>query len=132
MYKGLSQGVKISITRSISTAFEQYMARIQWEEDKFNLHNFIQDWKNYITTSAAWYSSIDESIKNDPVFHEALASKINETIEKILNEPPTDEQIEEIEKLQEEAGTDYAYSCKAEAKYVLEQIQNELKKKKNN
>ncbi|RLQ94763.1 hypothetical protein [Falsibacillus albus] len=131
MFKGLSQGVKISITRSISTAFEQYMSRIEWAEDRFNLQDFIQDWKEYIHTNSSWYGKIDEQTKNDPVFHQELANKINETIEKILSEEPTKEQIEEIEELQSQSGKEFSYSCKAEAKYVAEQLNEELKKKQN-
>ena len=55
MYKQLSSGVKISITRSISTSFESYLASISWEEDKFSMEDFMASWQKYFTESAAWF-----------------------------------------------------------------------------
>lgn len=54
MYKGLSSGVKISITRSISTSFESYLASIGWDEDKFSMEDFVASWQKYFTENAAW------------------------------------------------------------------------------
>lgn len=127
MYKDLSGNIKSSITRSITTTFEQYMANIQWDEDKFDLKDFIDSWKEYITTKASWYNSVPEDVKISPQFHEELAQKINQTIEKILSEPPSEQQIAEIEILQEKYDTHYEYACKAEASYV-EQILKEKQK----
>jgi transketolase len=129
MFKNLSSGTKISITRSIKTSFEQYMASIQWEEDKFNIENFIQSWRSYITEHASWYKNLDEQTKNDPEFHQELALKINETIEKVLSEDPSADQIEALEEIQKAQGTDYDFSCKAEAKYLLEKLVVSSKKK---
>jgi len=127
MYKNLSPGVKISISRSISTAFEQYMKSIQWDEDKADIAMFVKDWKEYITHSASWYAKVDESVKEDPAFHRELATKINQTIDKMLNEKPTDEQMETIERLQKQANCkEYIYSCRAEARYVIEKLQQEV------
>ncbi|MBE3570966.1 MAG: hypothetical protein IMW92_12960 [Bacillales bacterium] len=129
MFKDLSQGVKISITRSISTAFEQYMNKIAWSEEKFNMNDFVQEWRSYITSSSSWYDKVSEEKKADPVFHEELAAKINETISKILSEEPTEEQMKEIEHLQEQLGEEYNYSCKTEAKYLIEVLKEKIKKK---
>lgn len=41
MYKELSSGIKISITRSISTSFETYLASIGWDEERFSMEDFI-------------------------------------------------------------------------------------------
>ncbi|MFL8937757.1 hypothetical protein ACKA06_13260 [Rossellomorea oryzaecorticis] len=128
MLKNLPSGTKISITRSIKTSFEHYMASIQWEEDKFDIEDFIKDWRSYITENASWYKSLDEEIKNDPEFHQDLALKINQTIEKVLSETPTEDQIKEIEELQQGQGTDYDFSCKAEARFLLEKLENSSKK----
>jgi hypothetical protein len=127
MFKDLSPGIKISITRSITTAFEQYMNRIDWNESKMDLSAFIADWRDYIQNQASWFEKLDSDIKNNPLFHEELAEKINETIEKILSEEPTQAQMDEIDALQKEVREEYNYSCKTEAKYVIEK----LKKKQN-
>jgi hypothetical protein len=128
MFKDLSPGIKISITRSITTAFEQYMNRIDWNESKMDLSAFIADWRDYIQNQASWFDKLESDIKNNPLFHEELAGKINETIEKILSEEPTEAQMDEIDALQKEVREEYDYSCKTEAKYVIEK----LKKKQSN
>ena len=129
MLKNLSPGVKISISRSISTAFEQYMNSIEWNEEIADMRMFVLQWKEYITQNASWYEKVDETLKTDPAFHEELANKINQTINKILSERPTDDQIAEIEELQKQVSMkEYTYSCRAEARYVIEQLQKELKK----
>jgi hydroxymethylpyrimidine pyrophosphatase-like HAD family hydrolase len=131
MYKDLSPGVKISISRSITTSFEQYMAKIQWDEKSFNLQDFASDWREYITKHSSWYDKLDSGVKADPSFHEDLAAKMNETIDKILSEEPTAEQIEEIESLQKDLGEEVDFSCKSEAKYLIDWMKKELKKKRN-
>jgi hypothetical protein len=128
MFKDLSPGIKISITRSITTAFEQYMNRIDWNESEMDLSAFIADWRDYIQNQASWFDKLESDIKNNPLFHEELAGKINETIEKILSEEPTEAQMDEIDALQKEVREEYDYSCKTEAKYVIEK----LKKKQSN
>ncbi|MBW3110340.1 hypothetical protein KYJ26_00590 [Bacillus sp. MCCB 382] len=122
MLKNLSSGTKISITRSIKTSFEQYMASIQWQEDKFDIQDFISSWRTYINEHASWYKNLSDETKNDDEFHQELALKINETMEKILSEEPTSEQIDMLENLQKQSGTDYDYSCKLEAKYLIERL----------
>jgi len=126
MYKALSPNLKISITRSITQAFEQYMTHIAWSEDKFRIEDFISSWRQYITTKALWYSEIPDNIKNDTTFHEELAGRINEIIARILQDPPTDEQIAEIQMMQEELNTHYEYDCKAEATYVERLLKEHL------
>lgn len=131
MLKDLSQGIKISITRSISTVFEQYMATIGWSEDKYNMEDFMREWREYINRNASWFDNVSEEIKAHPSFHEELAGKINETIHKILSEEPTAQQVETIEELQKQLGVEHEYTCKAEARYVIDYLENELKKKLN-
>ncbi|WP_108668894.1 hypothetical protein [Peribacillus acanthi] len=127
MLKELSSGIKISISRSISTAFEQYMNKIEWDEDKANIEEFANDWKEYINKNASWYDKVDDQTKANPTFHEELAVKMNETIEKILTEEPTAEQIEEIEKLAKQLKIeDPSYSCRAEARYVIDKLNSQL------
>ncbi|WP_227394436.1 hypothetical protein [Jeotgalibacillus aurantiacus] len=123
MLQQLPTGTKISITRSINIAFEQYMSDIQWKEDKFDMVDFMNSWSQYITTQASWYENLDDGIKKSPDFHQNLADKINEVIEKILNEEPTAEQIERIQELQSYSNKEWDYSCKAEAKYVISELE---------
>jgi predicted transcriptional regulator len=132
MFKDLSPGIKISITRSITTVFEQYMNRIEWDESRMDLSVFMAEWSEYIHNQASWFDKVEDNIKNNPQFHEELAEKINETIEKILSEEPTKAQMDEIEALQQELHEDYNYSCKTEAKFLIEKLKEELKKKQSN
>lgn len=127
MYKELSSGVKISITRSISTSFESYLASIGWDEDRFSMEDFIASWQSYFKENAAWIEKIPANVLMSPEFHEEMAQKIDEVIAKILNEEPTAKQIETIEALQKELGTDYSYECKAEAAYIEQLLKEKLK-----
>lgn len=127
MYKELSSGVKISITRSISTSFESYLASIKWDESRFSMEEFIARWQKYFVENAAWIEKVPQEVLLSAEFHEEIANKINEVTAKILNEKPTKAQIESIEKLQKELGTSYNYECKAEATYV-EQLLKQMKK----
>lgn len=127
MYKDLTTGVKSSITRSIKTVFENYMASISWDEDRFHMEDFIHQWRIYINESAAWTDKVSDEVKESSVFHEEVAHKMNQVIDKILNEPPSEEQIAGIEIMQEDLNTHYSYACKAEAVYVGKQ----LKQKQN-
>ncbi|RSK28887.1 hypothetical protein EJF36_19510 [Bacillus sp. HMF5848] len=129
MLKNLPHGVKISISRSINQAFEQYMNDIKWSEDKFNLQNFMNEWRAYIESNASWFGKVDKELKSNPTFHEELAGKINECINKVLSEEPTSEQIEQLDRLIHETGApDVSYSCKAEAKFYIDQFTIQLKK----
>ena len=127
MYKNLSPNIKISITRSITQTFEQYMSDIEWNPEKFKIENFVSSWRDYITTKALWYSSIPNEIKESSEFHEELAVRINKIIERILEDPPTDEQIASIQLRQEKLDTHYEYECKAEAAYVERLLEEQLK-----
>ena len=127
MYKELSSGVKISITRSISTSFEAYLASIGWDEEKFSMEEFVASWQKHFTKNAAWFDKVPQEVLTSPEFHEELAKKIDEVIAKILNEKPTEKQIESIEKLQAQLGTDYTFHCKAEAAYVEQLLKQRLK-----
>ena len=127
MYKQLSSGVKISITRSISTSFEAYLASIGWDEDKFSMEDFMAYWQNYFKDNAAWIDKVPPEILLSTEFHEEIAKKIDEVIDKILNEEPTEKQKKEIAKLQKQLGTDYQFDCKAEAAYVEQLLKDKLK-----
>ena len=127
MYKQLSSGVKISITRSISTSFETYLASIGWEEDKFSMEDFMASWQAYFKANAAWIDKIPQEILLSTEFHEEIAKKIDEVIDKILTEPPTEKQIETINALQAQLKTEYSYSCKAEAAYIEQFLKEKIK-----
>lgn len=126
MFKDLSPNLKSSITRSITQTFEQYMSDIEWSEEKFSIDDFIAEWREYITTKALWYSKIPDDMKNNPIFHENLAQRINEIIARILGDPPSQEQIATIQTMQEQLNTHYEYGCKAEAVYVETLLKNHL------
>lgn len=123
MLTELSPNIKSSITRSISQSFEQYMAEIGWSAENYSIEQFYAKWREYITTKALWYEKIPDSIKTDPKFHEDLAKRVEEVLTRILNEPPSEEQIAQIEILQQELDTHYEYGCKAEALYVQNILQ---------
>ena len=127
MYKQLSSGVKISITRSISTSFEAYLASIDWDENKFSMEQFMAFWQNYFKDNAAWIDKVPQEVLLSTEFHEEIAKKIDEVINKILNEEPTEKQKKEIAKLQKQLGTDYQFDCKAEAAYVEQLLKDKLK-----
>ena len=127
MYKGLSSGVKISITRSISTSFESYLASIGWDEEKFSMEDFVASWQKYFTENAAWFDKVPQEVLMSTEFHEEIAKKIDEVIAKILNEKPTKKQIESIEKMQKQLGTKYTFDCRAEASYVEQLLKERLK-----
>ncbi|MEK4484624.1 hypothetical protein MHH81_03400 [Psychrobacillus sp. FSL H8-0484] len=127
MYNDLSSGIKSSITRSISKAFELYMAKIGWNEDSFTMEDFVKSWQEYITESASWYDKVPLEVKESTDFHEEIAKKINASIEKILTEPVHEDIIASIEVMQNKLNTHYKYGCKAEALYV-ESVLKELEK----
>lgn len=126
MFKDLSPNLKSSITRSITQTFEQYMSDIEWSEEKYSIDDFIANWREYITTKALWYNKIPDDMKNNPIFHENLAQRINEVIARILGDPPSQEQIATIQTMQEQLNTHYEYDCKAEAVYVETLLKNHL------
>lgn len=128
MYKDLSSGVKISITRSISTSFEMYLATIGWDEEQFSMEDFVQFWQKYFTENSAWVDKVPHELLISEEFHEEVAKKMDEVIDKILSEEPTKKQIETIEKMQKQLGTNYEYSCKAEATYVEHLLKEQLNK----
>ncbi|MEK4629908.1 MAG: hypothetical protein ABS944_12265 [Solibacillus sp.] len=127
MYKQLSSGVKISITRSISTSFEAYLASIGWDETKFSMEDFMASWQSYFKDNAAWIDKVPQDVLLSTEFHEEIAKKIDEVISKILNEEPTEKQKKEIAKLQKKLGTNYQFDCKAEAAYVEQLLKDKLK-----
>lgn len=127
MYKQLSSGVKISITRSISTSFEAYLASIGWDEEKFSMEDYMVSWQTYFKDNAAWIDKIPADVLLSSEFHAEIAKKMDEVIAKILNEAPTDKQVKAIAQLQKELGTDYKFDCKAEATYVEQLLKDKLK-----
>lgn len=127
MYKQLSSGVKISITRSISTSFEAYLASIGWDEEKFSMEDYMVSWQTYFKDNAAWIDKIPAEVLLSSEFHAEIAKKMDEVIAKMLNEAPTDKQVEAIAKLQKQLGTDYKFDCKAEAAYVEQLLKDKLK-----
>ena len=127
MYKQLSSGVKISITRSISTSFEAYLASIGWDEEKFSMEDYMVSWQSYFKNNAAWIDKVPSEILLSNEFHAEIAKKMDEVIAKILNEEPTEKQKKDIAELQKKLGTKYKFDCKAEAAYVEQLLKDKLK-----
>jgi hypothetical protein len=124
MLKDLTRGTKVSITNSIKTAFELYMRDLEWDLEAYNSDDFLAMWKIYNAQNASWQSTVDDSILNNEQFHQELATKMNVDINKILNNDPTEDQIQQIEQLVKELNVeDPSYSCKLEAKYHIDRLQ---------
>jgi hypothetical protein len=117
MYKKLPHGVKVGITRSIATSFENYMKEIEWNEKKFDIQQFMKQWRQYIQDHPSWINKLDDQLRDHPDFHEALAMKVNEKIADLLNEEPTEEQIYTLKELHIQDGDSF---CKLEAQYHIE------------
>lgn len=131
MLKNLPHGVKISISRSITTAFEKYMKEIKWNENKYNIEEFMKGWQVYAGKNSSWLEQIDDSVKNNPTFHQELADKINQSIKKVLTEDPKEDQIQELERLTKKLNMDEVeFSCRAEANYLIEVLKEKVKNKK--
>lgn len=122
MFKSLSPNLKSSITRSITQTFEQYMAEIEWDPERYDMNDFMKRWSEYISEKALWYGKIPDDVKHATEFHEDIATRINQVIQKVLSEPPSEEQIATIQQMQEELNTKYVYECKAEAAFVEAQL----------
>ncbi|MGG3004702.1 hypothetical protein ABEO87_02295 [Geobacillus stearothermophilus] len=123
MLNSLPKEVKISVTRSISSAFEKYMELIQWDDRKYAMEQFLAYWRTYAEENASWFRQLDDEVKRDPRFHEELAEKINDVIEKILNEPPTEQEVQTLNELIEQLGVeDPDYTCKMEVKYHIRRL----------
>lgn len=124
MLKDLPRGTKVSITNSIKTAFELYMRNLEWDLEAYSWDDFLAEWKSYNEQYASWQSTVEDSILNSEQFHQELATKMNADITKILNDDPTEDQIQQIEQLVKELKVeDPSYSCKLEAKYHIERLQ---------
>ncbi|REB08497.1 hypothetical protein DVB69_04980 [Sporosarcina sp. BI001-red] len=127
MFKSLSPNLKSSITRSITQTFEQYMTEIEWDPERYDMAHFMKRWSEYITEKALWYEKIPDDVKYATQFHEEVAVRINEVIQKVLSEPPSEEQIATIQQMQEALNTQYMYECKAEAAFVEAELKKHYK-----
>ncbi|WP_369900912.1 hypothetical protein [Bacillus manliponensis] len=120
MYKQLPHGVKVGITRSIVVSFAEYMAEIEWNEEKFDIQQFVEQWKQYIYTKSIWIQKVDDELKQHPDFHQALAVKVNEKIHEIIAEKPTAEQLQQLQGQNVHHADSF---CKLEAQYHIDRIQ---------
>ena len=121
MYGSLPQGIKNSITRSIKIAFENYMKNIEWDSEKYSWEDFLDEWKNTFNNGSSWFAKVDSVMKEDSSFHESLATKVTEVVEKMLSEDPTKEQLDALKNISGNIGIGIEeISCKLEAKYYIE------------
>lgn len=93
------------------------------------MEEYMKIWQKYFTENAAWFDKVPQDVLVSAEFHEELAQRIDEVIAKILSEQPTQKQIDSIEKMQKQLGTNFTYDCKAEAAYVEQQLKEMLEKK---
>ncbi|MFJ8242314.1 hypothetical protein [Bacillus tropicus] len=119
MYKQLPHGVKIGITRSIVVSFEKYMKDIEWNEENFDMQQFVEQWKQYLYTKSTWIDKVDDELKGHPDFHQALAMKVNEKINEFINEKSSEEQIEQLKRNKMKHAEEM---CKLEAEYHIERL----------
>jgi len=111
--------VKIGITRSIVVSFEKYMKEIEWNEEKFDMQQFVEQWKQYLYTKSTWINKVDDELKGHPDFHQALAMKVNEKINELINEKPSEEQVEQLKRNKVKHADEM---CKLEAEYHIERL----------
>ncbi|AXY07959.1 hypothetical protein CUC43_14480 [Bacillus thuringiensis LM1212] len=119
MYKQLPHGVKIGITRSIVVSFEKYMKDIEWNEENFDMQQFVEQWKQYLYTKSTWIDKVDDELKGHPDFHQALAMKVNEKINEFINEKSSEEQIEQLKRNKVKHADEM---CKLAAEYHIERL----------
>ena len=118
MYKQLPHGVKIGITRSIVVSFEKYMKEIEWNEEKFDMQQFVEQWKQYLYTKSTWVNKVDDELKGHPDFHQALAMKVNEKLTSLLMK--TERRTSGAIKRNKVKHADEM--CKLEAEYHIERL----------
>lgn len=87
----------------------------------------MASWQKYFTENAAWFDKVPQEVLVSTEFHEEIAKKMDDVIAKVLSEEPTAKQIETIDALQKQLGTNYTYDCKAEAAYVENLLKEKLK-----
>ncbi|MFA9560399.1 CotH kinase family protein [Evansella sp. AB-rgal1] len=127
MNGNFSRGMKVSINYSIKKSFVEYMENIDWDDSKYDSDQFIQFWLKSSKDNASWYKEMDKNLLEDPKFQDQLTEKVNEAIQKIIETEPSEEQIDEIDKLVETLNIeDIDYCCKAEADFQLQKLRKLL------
>ena len=123
MYKELPSGTKRSITLSVKRCFSQFMYEIEWNEHQYDSNAFIKYWIDYSREHAAWFSDVEEKLNHSETFQMELTDKVNGIIQHIFETPPTDDQMEKIERLANEKKVkEPDYCCKLEAEQVIESL----------
>ena len=83
MYKQLPHGVKMGLHAQLLFLLK-YMKEIEWNEEKFDMQQFVEQWKQYLYTKSTWVNKVDDELKGHPDFHQALAMKVNEKLTSLL------------------------------------------------
>ena len=123
MYKDMSPGTKRSMTLSVKRCFSEYMNKIKWNEDQYDSNDFIQYWLEYSRNKASWFPRVEEKLNQSEAFQKELTDKVNSIIQQIFETPPTDDQMEKIERLANEKKVkEPDYCCKLEAEQVIESL----------
>lgn len=127
MVLSLGPGLQPALRKSIRHAFVRFMDERRWNEEAFDSETFLAYWKTYVTFETDLLDEMPKSLRADAGFHISLAQLINETVEAVVEEPPSEEMIAEIEWMQEKLDTRYQYACQSEASYVHSLLTGRLK-----
>jgi len=111
MYKQLPHGIKMKISRSIMESFKQYMSDIEWNVEKCKIEDYTEYWQRYVVNHSKWLDELEEDVRQNPLFHEELAIRITEKVNQLLNEDPTEKQLESLQELD----ASLLCTCKLEA-----------------
>ena len=127
MFPTMSPGEKRSFTLSAKNCFIDYMRKIHWDDSAYDSQHFIYYWLAHSKEKAAWYNSVKDQLSSDPATAVQLQERVNSVIQNVIETPPTDDQIQEIETLINEYGLDdIDYCCRAEADFVLDQLKQKI------
>lgn len=120
MYKDLSAGTKRSITLSVKRSFSDYMQDINWDDQQYSSDDFIKYWIEYSRNHTSWFPEVETALNRDPAFQQEMTDKVNSIIQQIFETPPTDQQMEDIERLAKKHNVNEPdYCCKLEAEQII-------------
>ncbi|MET3575441.1 hypothetical protein ACFFIY_07625 [Bhargavaea ullalensis] len=127
MALSLGPGLLPALKKSIRNSFIRYMDQRRWNEEAFDSEDFLAYWKRYVTFETELLEELPKSLRANAGFHASVAQLINETVSSVVEEPPSEDLIAEIEWMQEKLDTQYQYACRSEATYVHSLLAGRLK-----
>ena len=127
MALSLGPGLLPACRKSIRRAFIRYMDERRWKMEAFDPEEFHHYWRSYVIFETELFDELPKSLRADAQFSSVLAQLINETVSGVMEEPPSEDLIAEIEWMQEKLDTQYQYACRSEATYVHSLLTGRLK-----